>query len=165
MESGPHPENADHDKPDHDSKGADQAKLLGDDREDEVGVSKGQEPILCVAAAEPKPGPPTLGDGPKRLQCLVPGIIGVSGWIEEREEPLPPPRSAPDHQRGHEDATARKHRKSTERGTSEEHHRHDDGADNEDCPEVGLKDQQKEHEHRDGSNRADRDRRIVHRPT
>jgi hypothetical protein len=46
-------------QPDHE-RAAEQAELLADDGEDEVGVRVREEPPLRPARAEPDPGPPPL---------------------------------------------------------------------------------------------------------
>ena len=57
-----------------DERAAEQAELLADDGEDEVGVRGREEPPLGPARAEPDAGPPAAAERDERLGDLVAGV-------------------------------------------------------------------------------------------
>ena len=71
---------------------AEQAELLGDDREDEVGVRVREEVPLGPAGAEPDAGPAAAADRDQRLRDLVALVRLVGERVQEREHPRPPVR-------------------------------------------------------------------------
>ena len=79
-------EERDHEQP------ADQAELLADDREDEVGVRVREEVPFGPARAEADAGQPAAADRDERLRDLVPRVGLVGERMQEREEARPPVR-------------------------------------------------------------------------
>ena len=76
-------------KHEHDRHGADEAELLADDREDEVGVGIRQEEELLPAPPEPVAEPSPGADGDQRLDRLEPRSQRIRLGPEEREQPRP----------------------------------------------------------------------------
>ena len=78
---------------DHDEEGehgqrADQAPLLADDGEDEVGRRGGQVEVLLPAGAEAGAGDPAQGQRHQRLHGVVAGVQRVAERVEEAVDPL-----------------------------------------------------------------------------
>src|SRR5207247_5079843 len=68
---------------------ADEAELLADDGEDEVGVGVGQEHPLGPAGPEADPRPSATTEGDERLGDLVAALLVVVEGVDERHEPGP----------------------------------------------------------------------------
>jgi hypothetical protein len=79
---------------------ADEAELLGEDGEDEVGVGLGQEAPLELAGAKADAGDAARGDADQRLPHLEPGVLLVLREIEEGQPPLTPVVGAHDEHHG-----------------------------------------------------------------
>src|SRR3546814_13669286 len=72
-----------------DLQATDEAELLADDGEHEVGVGLGQEAPLGPAGAEPGAGHAAGGDADEGLDGLVAGVAGVLPRVEEAGDPGP----------------------------------------------------------------------------
>src|SRR5258708_1340073 len=82
----------------HQRKGADEAELLADDRENEVGVRLRQEKELLPAVADAQPAQSSGADRDQRLHRLEPFSQRIGFRIQEREEPVAPVGSAENQQ-------------------------------------------------------------------
>src|SRR5438105_8184444 len=63
--------------------GADQPGLLADDREDEIGVGKGQPLIFLNTLAQSDAHDASRSERDHRLDCLEAGVERVGPWVEE----------------------------------------------------------------------------------
>ncbi len=124
---------------------AEQSQLLGEHREQEVGVRFGQVEELLHAVAEADAEPFAAPDRDQRLRQLEAAAVGVGPGVEEaRQAPQPVGRGDGEQReesgghRGHHDDVAQprprdeehaetggeEHRGGTEVGLSEQQHRH-----------------------------------------
>ena len=85
-------------QPEHE-QAADEAELLADDREDEVGVRVGEEHPLGPARAEPDAVDAAAAERDQRLRDLVAGVRRVGPRVEEREHARPAVRRRDREQR------------------------------------------------------------------
>ena len=83
--------------------GTDDAELLADDREDEVGVRVGQEAPLRLPAAEAGADEVARSQPDERLHDLVARARAVGRWIHERQQPGPAVGRGHRHDQGQPD--------------------------------------------------------------
>ena len=84
---GAHAEHGERDEQREHRAAADEAELLADDREDEVGVRVRQEVPLRPAGAEADAGQAAAAERDERLRDLVARVAGVVERVQEREQP------------------------------------------------------------------------------
>ena len=132
----------------------DQAGLLADDGEDEVGLGVRQVAVAGDAGPEPLAEHVSVAQGQQGLHRLVAGIAGVFERMKERRQP-PPPVRAP-RWRGTRPAAAPAGQQAAERlerDARRDHHGHADAGQHDGRAHVGLGHDQQRPAGQDGDDR------------
>ena len=139
-----------------------QAELLGDHREQEIGVRLGKVEELLDARPEPDAEPFAAPEGDERVRQLVALAVRIRPRIHEPEDALQAigRRNDEDGERAREE-----HREAGEEPpveAAEEEHRHGDRRDDDEPAEVGLAQQQRRDERHHAEHRQEPLAEVVH---
>ena len=152
------------DEQQQDREGAEQAELLADDGEDEVGVGVGHIGPLLPPGPQPDPEQPPGAEGEAALDELVAAVLGVGGGVHERQEPGPAVVGAHDQAHAGGQAERPDPAQQQQRGPGHEQHAEGDGAQQQGGAEVGLQHHQGGQQHGQGQHRHQQVADVAEQP-